>query len=102
MNFSDSSCRGLAVAGIVCGGVSLVVFGALLDIVGFVIGLVAFMGARKLSAEHPENAVAQNALRLSKIAMIVCLLAGIANFLTALFLYPMLMQTMASAPSSIF
>ena len=41
MNLSKSTCRNFAIGGIVCAGISIVIGGALLDIVGFVIGFIA-------------------------------------------------------------
>ena len=35
MNLSKSTCRNFAIGGIVCAGISIVIGGALLDIVGF-------------------------------------------------------------------
>ena len=46
MNLSKSTCRNFAIGGIVCAGISIVIGGALLDIVGFVIGFIALTSAK--------------------------------------------------------
>ena len=76
---NEKKCRSLGIASIVCAGVSLVIFGALLDIIGFVLGMLAFRGAKGLLAANPTDPYAQNAFKL-------------ARMLTAVFLMPQLMQ----------
>lgn len=52
---NEKKCRSLGIASIVCAGISLVIFGALLDIVGFVLGMLAFRGAKGLLAANPAD-----------------------------------------------
>ena len=73
MNLSKSTCRNFAIGGIVCAGISIVIGGALLDIVGFVIGFVALVSARKMNAATPTDAYVENAYKLAKIAVVVSL-----------------------------
>ena len=54
---NEKKCRSLGIASIVCAGVSLVIFGALLDIVGFVLGMLAFRGAKGLSCSKSDRPV---------------------------------------------
>lgn len=90
---NEKKCRSLGIASIVCAGVSLVIFGALLDIVGFVLGMLAFRGAKGLLAANPTDPYAQNAFKLARIGVVLSLVAFfIANMLTAVFLMPQLMQ----------
>ena len=89
---NEKKCRSLCIASIVCAGVSLVIFGALLDIVGFVLGMLAFRGAKGLLAANPTDPYAQNAFKLARIGVVLSLVAFIANMLTAVFLMPQLMQ----------
>ena len=96
MNMSKSTCRNLAIGGIVCAGISLVIGGALLDIVGFVIGFIAFTSARKMNAATPSDPYVENAYKLAKIAVVVSLVAFIANVLTAVFLAPVLYDQASS------
>ena len=49
MNLSKSTCRNFAIGGIICAGISIVIGGALLDIVGFVIGFIALTSANDCS-----------------------------------------------------
>lgn len=90
MNLSKSTCRNFAIGGIVCAGISIVIGGALLDIVGFVIGFVALVSARKMNAATPTDAYVENAYKLARIAVVVSLVAFITNMLTAVFLAPVL------------
>ena len=92
MNLSKSTCRNLAIGGIVCAGISIVIGGALLDIVGFVIGFIALTSAKKMIAAMPGDAYVENVLKLAKIAVVVSLVAFIANILTAVFLTPVLVD----------
>lgn len=89
---NEKKYRSFGIASIVCAGVSLVIFGALLDIVGFVLGMVAYRGAKNLAMANPADPYAQNALKLAKIGVVLSLVAFIANMLTAVFLMPQLMQ----------
>ena len=89
---NEKKCRSLGIASIVCAGVSLVIFRALLDIVGFVLGMLAFRGAKGLLAANPADPYAQNAFKLARIGVVLSLVAFIANMLTAVFLMPQLMQ----------
>ena len=92
MNLSKSTCRNFAIGGIVCAGISTVIGGALLDIVGFVIGFIALTSAKKMIAAMPGDAYVENVLKLAKIAVVVSLVAFIANILTAVFLTPVLVD----------
>ena len=92
MNLSKSTCRNFAIGGIVCAGFSIVIGGALLDIVGFVIGFIALTSAKKMIAAMPGDAYVENVLKLAKIAVVVSLVAFIANILTAVFLTPVLVD----------
>ena len=67
---NEKKCRSLGIASIVCAGVSLVIFGALLDIVGFVLGMLAFRGAKGLLAANPADPYAQNAFKLARIGVV--------------------------------
>ena len=95
MNLSKSTCRNFAIGGIVCAGISIV-GGALLDIVGFVIGFIALTSAKKMIAAMPGDAYVENVLKLAKIAVVVSLVAFIANILTAVFLTPVLVDQASS------
>ena len=90
MNLSKSTCRNFAIGGIVCAGISIVIGGALLDIVGFVIGFIALMNTKKMLDTTPGDSYIENANKLAKIAVVVSLVAFIANILTAVFLAPVL------------
>lgn len=68
---NEKKCRSLGIASIVCAGVSLVIFGALLDIVGFVLGMLAFRGAKGLLAANPTDPYAQNAFKLARIGVVL-------------------------------
>lgn len=92
MNLSKSTCRNFAIGGIVCAGISIAIGGALLDIVGFVIGFIALTSAKKMIAAMPGDAYVENVLKLAKIAVVVSLVAFIANILTAVFLTPVLVD----------
>ena len=92
MNLSKSTCRNVAIGGIVCAGISIVIGGALLDIVGFVIGFIALTSAKKMIVAMPGDAYVENVLKLAKIAVVVSLVAFIANILTAVFLTPVLVD----------
>lgn len=92
---SESRCRNFAIISIVCAGVSLVIGGALLDIVGFIFGIIAFTNIKKALAVKPDDAYVQNAFKLAKIGLVLCCVACIANMLTAAFLMPALMEGMA-------
>ena len=81
---------------IVCAGISIVIGGALLDIVGFVIGFIALTSAKKMIAAMPGDAYVENVLKLAKIAVVVSLVAFIANILTAVFLTPVLVDQASS------
>ena len=96
MNLSKSTCRNFAIGGIVCAGISIVIGGALLDIVGFVIGFIALTSAKKMLAAMPGDAYVENVLKLAKIAVVVSLVAFIANILTAVFLTPVLVDQASS------
>ena len=96
MNLSKSTCRNFAIGGIVCAGISIVIGGALLDIVGFVIGFIALTSAKKMIAAMPGDAYVENILKLAKIAVVVSLVAFIANILTAVFLTPVLVDQASS------
>lgn len=98
MNLSKSTCRNFAIGGIVCAGISIVIGGALLDIVGFVIGFIALTSAKKMITAMPGDADAyvENVLKLAKIAVVVSLVAFIANILTAVFLTPVLVDQASS------
>ena len=96
MNLSKSTCRNFAIGGIVCAGISIVIGGALLDSVGFVIGFIALTSAKKMSAAMPGDAYVENVLKLAKIAVVVSLVAFIANILTAVFLTPVLVDQASS------
>lgn len=88
MNLGLNKCRNLAIVSITCAGISLVIGGALLDTVGFIIGFLALSSARKHVAANASDIYAQNALKLCKIGVVLCLVACIANLLTAVFLAP--------------
>lgn len=75
MNLSKSTCRNFAIGGIICAGISIVIGGALLDIVGFVIGFIALTSAKKMIAAMPGDAYVENVLKLAKIAVVVSLVA---------------------------
>lgn len=92
MNLSKSTCRNFAIGGIVGAGISIVIGGALLDIVGFIIGFIALTSAKKMIAVMPGDAYVENVLKLAKIAVVVSLVAFIANILTAVFLTPVLVD----------
>ncbi len=92
MNLSKSTCRNLAIGGIVCAGISIVIGGALLDIVGFVIGFIALTSAKKMISAMPGDVYVENVMKLAKIAVVVSLVAFIANILTAVFLTPVLVD----------
>ena len=77
-------------------GIGIVVGGALLDIVGFVIGFIALTSAKKMIAAMPGDAYVENVLKLAKIAVVVSLVAFIANILTAVFLTPVLVDQASS------
>lgn len=96
MNLSKSTCRNFAICGIICAGISIVIGGALLDIVGFVIGFIALTSAKKMIAAMPGDAYVENVLKLAKIAVVVSLVAFIANILTAVFLTPVLVDQASS------
>ena len=96
MNLSKSTCRNFAIGGIVCAGISIVIGGALLDIVGFVVGFIALTTAKKMIAAMPGDAYVENVLKLAKIAVVVSLVAFIANILTAVFLTPVLVDQASS------
>ena len=64
----------------------------MLDIVGFVIGFIALTSAKKMIAAMPGDAYVENVLKLAKIAVVVSLVAFIANILTAVFLAPVLVD----------
>lgn len=96
MNISKPTCRNLAIGGIVCAGISLVIGGALLDIVGFVLGFIALTSAKKMFAVNPNDSYVENAFKLAKIAVVVSLVAFIANVLTAVFLAPVLYDQASS------
>lgn len=100
MKMNKSTCRNLAIGGIVCAGVSLVIGGALLDIVGFALGFAAFSSARKMNVSASSDPYVENAYKLAKIAIVVSLVAFIANILTALFLAPVLYGQIANVTAS--
>lgn len=94
-------CRTLGIVSIICAGVSLIVFGALLDIVGFGIGLVALLNARKL-ALSASDPYALDAMKLAKIGVVLSLVAFIANSLTAAFLAPALLEGTVGTSGAMF
>ncbi|MDO4443269.1 MAG: hypothetical protein Q4B69_05275 [Slackia sp.] len=95
-------CRTLGVVSIVCAGVSLLFFGALLDIVGFIIGLIALTNAKKLVAMNYSDPYANDAVKLAKIGVVLSLVALIANLLTAAFLAPALLEGTANVSGPMF
>lgn len=94
-------CRTLGIVSIVCAGVSLIVFGALLDIVAFIIGFMALLNARKLAASNTDP-YAQDAVKLAKIGVVLSLVAFIANALTAAFLAPALLEGTVNTSGAMF
>ena len=94
-------CRTFGIISIVCAGVSLFLFGALLDIVGFVAGLVALINAKKLAA-NISDPYARDAVKLAKIGVVLSLVAFIANSLTAAFLAPTLLEGTVGASGAMF
>ncbi len=100
MKMNKSTCRNLAIAGIVCAGISLVIGGALLDIVGFVLGFLSFSNSKKMGGATSGDPYVENAYKLAKIAIVVSLVAFIANLLTAVFLAPVLYEQMAGVATS--
>lgn len=94
-------CRTLGIVSIVCAGVSLILFGAWLDIVAFIIGLVALVSARKLAAGSTDP-FAHDAVKLAKIGVVLSLVAFIANALTAAFLAPALLEGAVNTSGAMF
>lgn len=92
MNASDIKNRNFAIAGIVCAGVSIMVGGTFLDVVGIVFGGLAYSRSRKSLAANPANAEARNAFRLARIALITCSIAAVLNLLAAIFLMPAILE----------
>ena len=95
-------CRTLGIVSIVCAGISLIVFGALLDIVAFIIGFVALTGARKLVMANTDDVYARDAMKLAKIGVVLSLVAFIANALTAAFLAPALLEGTVGPSGAMF
>ena len=89
---SQKTCHGLAIAGLILGGVSILMGGALLDTIGFICALIAFLNIKKILVAHPGDPLAMNTLKLSKIALVVCCVLAVANLLTAIFLAPAIMN----------
>lgn len=98
----ESRCRNFGITSIVCGGISLVIGGAMLDIIGFVFGMIAFINLKKIVAVKPEDNYVQNALKITKIGLVFCCVACIANLLTAAFLMPQLMSGVAPTGGATF
>ncbi len=89
---SQKTCHGLAIAGLILGCCSLLFGGAALDIIGFIIALIAFLNIKKIIQDCGNDVYAQNTLKLSKIALVVCCVLCAANLLTAIFLVPTMMN----------
>lgn len=85
-------CRTFGIVSIVCACVSLILFGALLDVIGFVFGMIALNKSKKLVVAASQDIYARDAMKLAKIGVVLSLVAFIANLLTAAFLAPALMQ----------
>ncbi|MDO5042018.1 MAG: hypothetical protein Q4D92_00715 [Slackia sp.] len=94
-------CRTLGIVSIVCAGVSLIMFGALLDVVAFIIGMIAMVNARKLTVNSTDP-YAHDAVKLAKIGVVLSLVAFIANMLTAVFLAPALLEGTVSMSGAMF
>ena len=84
----QKTCHTFAIVSLVCAGVSLIFFGAILDVVGFIFGIIAYVNIKNIIQSGHGSAAATNTLKLAKIGLILCLVAAIANVLTAAFLAP--------------
>lgn len=95
-------CRMLGIVSIVCAGVSLILLGAILDIVGAVIGGIALYYGTKLLKTMPNDVYAQDAVKLAKIGLVLSLVAMIANILTVVFLAPAVLEGTANVTGAMF
>ena len=109
--------RNMAMASIICAAVSLFIGGVLLDIVAVILGVVAYRKLKE-SSETPtaENQTTNHSYtvdsvkKLSKTGIIVAVVAFVLNFVSAMYLMPMLLDqvsgistgTTSSSTGSIF
>ncbi len=97
---SQKTCHVFAIVSLISAGVSLLLFGAMLDIVGLLFGILSFINIKKIQQSGQGGPAAQNTLKLAKIGIVVCVVAGLANMLTAAFLMPqMLAGTNVAGPT---
>ena len=97
---SQKTCHVFAIVSLISAGVSLLLFGAMLDVVRLIFGILAFTNIKKIQQSGNGGPAALNTLKLAKMGIVLCIVAGLANVLTAAFLMPqMLAGTNVAGPT---
>ena len=91
MKISINTCRNFATTSLICAAVSLLAGGVLLDLLGLAFGFYAFTHARRLAAANPQDQMAAYVLKLTRNAIIFCIVAAVINALGMLLVTPSLM-----------
>ncbi len=97
MKPSPNTCRGFALAGLLCVGISLIIGGALLSLLGIVFAAYGYVNAKRLVQANAQDVYAAAALRLSRNVLIFGIIAGVLNLLTAVLFYPALMDAVSTS-----
>lgn len=88
MNLNANTCRNLASACMACAAISLFFGGMLLDLVGLVIGFIAYSKARKLYMDNKQDESVESALKRARLALIFCAIAAAVNLVAGIVLAP--------------
>ena len=96
--------KNLSIASIVCAAVSLFFGGVLLDVAGLVLGIVALSKLKSAAAGADASNQASDVAtvsKLSKTGIVVCAVALVLNFVSAIFLAPVLFEQISSTTTSV-
>ena len=102
MKANASTCRGFALAGLICAAVSLLMGGALLSALGILLAWYGYANSKKLLKANPQDLQAAIAFKLARNAIIFGAIAAGLNLITAVFLFPSMMSGVSASSTPAF
>jgi vacuolar-type H+-ATPase subunit I/STV1 len=88
MTSNPKTAHNLAVASMVCGVVSAIIGGVTLDVIGLILGYLAYRSARKNGPHAQDPTAWLKTMALARNAMLLCLVLGVLNLVFLIMYMP--------------
>lgn len=96
MMSNPKTAHNFAMASMVCGVISALIGGVLLDIIGLIFGYLAFRSARQNGPHAQDQVQWMKTMALARNAMLLCLILGILNLVFVIMYLPYADQIVGS------